>query len=468
MIRRFFLLCAAAAAFSSTSRAAVADTLTEASFLGLVWAHHPLALQAESYNNEAAAYVMKARGAFDPKLSAGTYRKIFDGKTYYDLPTAGVTVPTRMGIQPFAEFVDPTGTALNPERSVPAGGQWAAGVKIPLAEGLFTDAARTELAKARAYVTANEAARRAQLNALTLEAAQAYWRWWKATQALEIAEEGLRLAETRADQIRSAHRLGDRPAIDTLEAAMQVDRRAAERHVAEADYAYAQSMAFRFLWSVDGQPALPSPDVLPQAEPAAEILDAASRALAAAAIWQADDHPDVAASLAKLGINEADLRLARNNLLPELDLSLAALSGEGGPAMENWSVTDQHLIGVKASVPMFLRTERGSLALAEIQLQQAQWTLDDKSAKYAAAVRALAQQIPAIQSSARLTSQVATGARTLLEAEITRLENGESSLFQVNYRENQYLKARKDAVERKADWAMTVREFEFFLGTAAP
>jgi outer membrane protein TolC len=469
-----FLLSWAVVAFvaqpvqaQSADAVAVMDTLDEGAFLGWVLAHHPLARRAATLDDQAAAYLRKARGAFDPKLSAGTYRKLFEDKTYYDLPTAGISAPTRLGITPFAEFVNPAGTQINPERSVPESGQIAAGIRIPLGKNLITDAARTELAKAQAYVEANAAERTLQLNALVLDAAEAYWKWWKAAATADLASEALELAAWRADQIRTAHRLGDRAAIDTLEAGLQAQRREAERLEALADLAYARANALRFLWNEDGLPAAPSAELRPLGPDAAALVNTSATLMMASANWRVESHPVYQAGVAKLDMAAAEIRFRRDQLKPQLDLSLATLSGTAGPS--DWDLSPDglaatNLIGIKAAVPLLLRKERGNLELARIAQDQQQLTLDDKAAKLRAVVQGVAGGLPDLQASAVLAERVAAGSRALLDAEMVRLNIGESSLFQVNYRENQWLKARKDVIDRNVRWALGTRELGFALG----
>jgi outer membrane protein TolC len=173
------------------------------------------------------------------------------------------------------------------------------------------------------------------------------------------------------------------------------------------------------------------------------------------------------AGVAKLDMAAAEIRFRRDQLKPQLDLSLATLSGTAGPS--DWDLSPDglaatNLIGIKAAVPLLLRKERGNLELARIAQDQQQLTLDDKAAKLRAVVQGVAGGLPDLQASAVLAERVAAGSRALLDAEMVRLNIGESSLFQVNYRENQWLKARKDVIDRNVRWALGTRELGFALG----
>lgn len=444
------------------------DSITENAYIGWVLAHHPLAKKAETLGDEAAAYLRKARGNFDPKISASSYRKLFRNELYYDLPSASISGATRLGVRPFLSFVQPTGEKLNPERQVPESGQLTGGIQIPLGKNLITDAARTELQKAHSYVEANTAERIEQINKLVLTAAKAYWKWWKIQEETDLVKEVLDLAILRADQIQIAHDLGDLPAIDTLEARLQAQQREAEFWQTQSALANARAEAMSHLWRENGQPAIPSANLRPKGTQAGELNFAAASHLASASNWSPQLHPRVQSQVAKLEMARTEVQFRRDQLKPELNLTVAALSGPQGPwdggewPSENWQ--QSNLIGFQTSLPLFLRKERGMLQLAHISAAQKSYDLMSQSAELQANVQGRANGLMALRQAADLSEQVATGNRKLLEAEMVRFEMGESSLFQVNYRENQWLKLKKEAIASEMNWAVGVRELGYALG----
>ena len=53
-------------------------------YLGYVKTYHPIVKQANLIINESEAKLLKARGAFDPKLEVDYDRKKFKNTEYYD------------------------------------------------------------------------------------------------------------------------------------------------------------------------------------------------------------------------------------------------------------------------------------------------------------------------------------------------------------------------------------------------
>ena len=70
------------------------SVLTYEEYIGYVKKYHPLVKQANLKLSEAEAYLMKARGAFDPKLEADFNSKQYTNKDYYSLFNGSFKIPT--------------------------------------------------------------------------------------------------------------------------------------------------------------------------------------------------------------------------------------------------------------------------------------------------------------------------------------------------------------------------------------
>ena len=73
-------------------------------FLAMVKKHHPVVAQAELKLSEAEAKLLKARGAFDPKLEGGMKEKNYNGTEYYSLFKGSFKIPTWYGIDLKADY----------------------------------------------------------------------------------------------------------------------------------------------------------------------------------------------------------------------------------------------------------------------------------------------------------------------------------------------------------------------------
>lgn len=459
-MKRFLLLfCCWAAAVQAVAQI----PFEEPAFLQAVLAHHPVARQADLLEDAASAYLRKARGAFDPKLFASDKNKAYNGTAYYDYQAAGVVAETPLGIALESSWSATDGAYLNPESTLPDGGLWSVGATVRLGQGLLTDARRTALRKAEAYVTLNAAQRTLALNDLLLDAASAYWSWYTAHEAAGVAREAERLALTRLEGIRSAVAGGDRAAIDTVEARLRWSTRRMEAAGAATVLAQARAQAAAWLWDDAGRPVALAEGVAPVAPTdwtgatvwvTLHPLNDRSRS----ARWQS--HPLNDALSAKGAAADAEIRLAREQLKPQLDARFLALSSTSpldlGP-------TD-YALELKAALPLFLRKERGALELARIDRENISLDLENKARKWEAeaygAGLAWADQVRRWEA-ARETEILA---EALLEAEGVKFEAGESSIFLINSREASLVKARKDRIEAEAAAAMAWRELGWIWG----
>jgi outer membrane protein TolC len=87
-----------------------------------------------------------------------------------------------------------------------------------------------------------------------MEAGYAYWDWYLQFYAGQILKEALEVGAVRLRAMQRMAELGDRPYIDTVEAAIQYQTRAAAFADQEARFAAAGAVLNRYLWKADGTP----------------------------------------------------------------------------------------------------------------------------------------------------------------------------------------------------------------------
>ncbi|MDZ7846574.1 MAG: TolC family protein [Owenweeksia sp.] len=137
----------------------------------------------------------------------------------------GFKVPTWLGLELNGGYEQNQGVLLNPEHSTPGNGLWYAGLSLALGQGLFIDERRAGLQQAQIYSQATETQRQQMLNTLLYKAGVAYWAWFESYNQLRVYQEALELTKTRLAAVRQGALLGDRAAIDTLEAGIQFQNR---------------------------------------------------------------------------------------------------------------------------------------------------------------------------------------------------------------------------------------------------
>ena len=414
--------------------------LTEDVFLELVATHHPLSVRAALQRDRAAATLRLARGGFDPKLYGDLNQKYFKGTQYYSEIEGGVKIPTWFGVELNAAYERNDGAFLNPELTVPQDGLYAAGLTVSLGQGLFFDERRAELQRARIYQLATVAERQVLLNELLYEAGKSYWEWAGAQAAVDIYREAVQLAQVRFEAVAAGARLGDRPAIDTLEARIQVQNRQLSLETAALDLANAAARLNAFLWLDGVVPVELEDDTQPP--PAESVL--------VAPMLPVDLHftnPELLRTQFKIDQLEVDQRLQRELLKPRLDVKYNALLAGGiDDPLEEVS-SNNYKWGVSFSQPLLLRKERGKLQLTQIKLSETQLELSDKAALLDAKVDQAENEANVTVSQYALAGQNAADYARLLEGERELFRAGESFLFLVNDREVKYIDARVKQVE---------------------
>lgn len=443
-------LVVVAGLFALSISAQVPTVLSREAFVRIVLENHPMARQAALRPEMGEATMRSARGGFDPLATAGYEEKRFDAKNYFTLLDAGLKVPTWYGVDLLAGFQDNSGDLLDPQAATPADGLVKAGVQVPLGQGLFIDQRRATFRKAQAYQRATEAERQQMLNALLLQALNDHTDWVAAYRALEITEAAVGLANARLDNVRGSWRGGDRPAIDTLEALLQVQDRQMRQQQAALNFRNAGLRVSNHLWDASQRPLELQANVRP--EPT-DLASPAQATLSDTAIARAIDmHPLLAQTSARIEQLDVDRRLRSEFLKPDLDVKYQWL-GSGG-ALRNESGTtllgDGHQLGVGFSMPLFLRRERGELTLAKLRSTDAELGLARDRTTIRNRINERINDIATFREQVDLGSRMVVNNERLLSGESQRFAAGESSLFLVNAREVPLIDARIRQVDLEA------------------
>lgn len=402
--------------------------------------HHPVARQAALAREQAREELRVARGAFDPTLSATVDRKRFGGAEYYDYVEGELKIPTPLGADVKLGYQRAGGRYIAPDRRTPLDGLLTAGVSIPVGQRLLTDERRNALAQARALQDAAEADRAAAVNKLLLSAAKDYAAWYEGTRRDDVAAEGVRLAEFRLAAVRARVARGEAAAIDTVEALLEVRRRAVQRLEAGQARVAASLAVAGYLWAADARPLDLSPDARPSLDgEGAEAVDSA--AVAAWLARAARRHPDIAKAAARVEQGRAQRLFAAQQVIPFVEASVSSLAdpADAGALAGRAAVAEGYKTGVTARTPLLFLRERGRFNIAAQRLEAQEIERARAERDVALEVRRAANELAVVQEALALQRLAAGEARRLLRAEVARFEAGESQLLVVNLRERQVL-----------------------------
>ena len=423
------------------------NKLSYEDYLNLVQAQHPIARQIRMLNNRADAELQKARGGFDPMVGANWESKFFKESNYFQLFSSYISVPTALGLEVEGGYQYANGVYLNPESKLPDNGQAYLGLKLPLLQGLWNNERRLAVQQAKVLQNENAADVQDLLNNLLLQAALKYWQWSEAYGDIELIEEALRLSTLRFEAMRAAFKMGDKPAIDTLEAFINVQDRELRLQEAKLRLEVVALELATFLWDAQQNPLVLAPDARPVSIYVARAADLSASSIENRLNALDSLHPALQSYTFELQRLELERKVKANKILPKLELKYNLLSTNHVNFFATETPLENYKLGLKFSSPLFVRQARADLNLADIKIQetrfkreQKRFELENKIRAYNLETETLKQQILGLQ-------QMVENYRLLLNAEQEKFRLGESSIFLLNTREQKWLESRQKLLQ---------------------
>ena len=428
-------------------------------FLQLVQNNYPKLQSAFTEKRIANAKRLEKAGAFDPVLtSVNEYLRVQDifepGKAKNAIHNESrIDMLTRSGIKVF------TGMRLNPNDTktpfVPTGssGEYYGGVTVPLLRGLIVNekVAAEDVAKLGEPL-AEQFFGATRLEIL-LKAAAVYWDWVGAKTRIDIAQNLLKIAETRVEQIKERVENGDLPALDISESEQETQRRRAALIKSEREFQKASLQLSVFLWDSSGAPSvIPGIDEVPPLSPEPRKLTEAERLNGRKlAIAQRPELKRIAIEREQAKI---ELRLAENMKLPAMDAYLlqGADTGENGigPVVR---------AGMAVNFPLRQRTARGQAEAARLKIQKLTYDESVERLRIQAEVDDAVSAMNTSYDRWAATLTEVKKAQQVEEGERVRFSAGDGNLFLVNLRERATAEAQMRLAEVHIDYLQAEAAF---------
>lgn len=429
------------------------SVLSLAEYLGYVKSFHPIVKQANLVINESEAKLMKARGAFDPKLEVDYDRKKFKNTEYFDRLNATFKIPTWFGVEFKGNFEENTGDFLNPQAFVPEDGLYSAGVSVPVARGLLTNKRMAMLKQSRLYVKQAQVDRQLLVNNILYEATVTYFNWLRRYNEKRVYEDFLDNAAIRFNGIKKSYEVGDKPAIDTLEARITLNNRRLNLEKSRIKFIKASLELSNFLWLNDNTPVELEDVVIPNTDTFLTVDETLNTSGLDIESFDIESHPKLQSLDYKIRSLNIEKRLKANNLLPQIDLQYNFLSET--PEVARSFSTSAYKSGVNINFPLFLRKERGDLRLAKLKLQDTRFEVQDTRLSLRNKISSINQELDSYITQSDFTEVIVDDYATMLSAEERKFFLGESSLFLVNSRESKLIDAKLKAIEIENDFLKT-------------
>ncbi|MGB1205086.1 MAG: TolC family protein [Chitinophagales bacterium] len=431
--------------------------LSQEAYLAQVLAQHPVAKQANLQQDFASATMLDAKGKFDPKLSASWKDKFLSDKHYYRHFSTKLLIPTQYGLQVSANYENNSGYYLNPENKTDKYGLWAVGIEANILQGFFIDERRAAIQQARIYekITKNE--RQMMLNNLALMASLAYIEWQKNYYTQQILAEAMQIAQNYRQATTQSFLGGEKTAIDTLEAFLMVQDRMLMMQENEMLLENTKQQLENYLWQ-NNQPIALNNTTIPEIIETENLLSSATLEVREVV----NTHPQILEKNYKRAYYEVELRAKKDKLKPKLKLKYVPLLKTAENSIAPNYALANYKWGFEFAMPLLFRSERASVQKSQLKIKNVDWSVADKRNELQNKIEASLQQQQFLQQQIALQQQNLEGYKKLLDAENTKFEYGESSVFLVNKRQEKYIDAKIKLISWKIKYKKEYSKYLYF------
>lgn len=405
--------------------------LTMDGFLNIVDQNHPIARRVTLLNNNNKWLEVFGKSAFDPQLKANRQQKVFDQKNYYDHTKAQISIPTITGISVNGAYKDADGEFLNRSDFLPQQGLYELNFAIPIGSGLRYDERRQQLEQSRVLVKLNKNKQLSILNELYAEAMSAYLQWQTLYAQNEILKTYLTIAGNQLLNTVDYYQQGTIPAIDTLEASLNVTTVRDLLLNNEKELLKAKYEISNFLWDQNYVPYQLNSNVVPQ-NLTDNILDTVLQVV----ISNLDILLNQNTKIAELSLGkeqlETDQKLNLENIKPRVDLQYARLFV---PVQNiDFSLPDNYQWSLNFSYPLLNRKARSKVALTDIKIGELELIKEQTKNQLRNSLSTLIENQDIMIQQLQVISQGNTDMTAIANAELEKFALGESSIFLVNSR----------------------------------
>jgi outer membrane protein TolC len=457
------------AAFQFVS-AAPADTtlrvLTVSEFMEIVKNYHPVAKQAQLILEQAKAKLLIARGGWDPDLYSNYKNKTYDGANYYSYFESKISVPVWYGIEVNTGYDLVNGQNINVENKLPPNGLGYLGISVSLLKNVLLDKQRATLKQALIFREASEQQRLVILNDLLYNALKTYYDWSYAYNEYLIYTEAVRIATIRYNATIQGVIYGDRAALDTTEALTQLQSRQFQLNDAKLRFLNNGLEINNYLWLNNNTPRPIDTTIVPmplntdftQQQIQLNYLEDMAFELQ-------QNHPILLNYNFKLRQLDIERRLKLESLKPTLNAKYNLLSEQFNfQSQAGILLSNNYYFGLNFSMPLTFMQGRGALRLTKLEIQNTRYEMNYKKQELLNKLRGTFNELITTQQQTKLYEQSVQGFKALFEGETIRLNNGESSLFLVNARENRLLDAQIKLCELQTKYFKTEAELKWAVG----
>ncbi|MFN0079388.1 MAG: TolC family protein [Prosthecobacter sp.] len=435
--------------------------------LASVQTQYPPYLAALIEQDIANGRVRQAMGAFDLNLNAGGTMNLagyYDGQTGYamveqPLPFWGGSVYG--GYRLSSGFLP----NYNKDRTG-VDGEGVLGFRLPLLRDGTIDRRRAALWQAQIDQELADPIILRQYLDFIRSATISYYNWLASGQRLGLTEELLRIAKDRDSAIAEQVKKGaSAPIVQIDNQRLVVSREIAVVQAQRRFQATSIELSLFYRTKDKAEPIIAKRDRIPTAFPPHPRLDETqvTADIAKAAIFR----PEIRRIELLVEKSEIDRRLAKNNLLPNIDIGI-----EAGQALGNNRPRDLEQNEIEAKIefklPLQRREAKGRVDVADALIERLNNDKRFARDRIAADVRDAYSALIATFDTLKMTRRNVELAKQLEAAENERLKQGATDLLALQIREQATFDAQVLEVEAQAEYFRSQANYRAAIAADAP
>ncbi len=424
--------------FFLTQKGTSAEKLTVSQVIRSTMHNYPKLEEQYQKYKQAQAEVLSSKGVFDPSLTAES--RLVVG-SYYDNQFLDVSVKQKVplwGIEVFSGWR--RGQGLFPVYdeilATNNAGEIYGGLKVALLRDGITDKERTNIEVAKLVSEEESLENTSQQILFTYQARLHYWKWFIEGHKLQVYKELLEIAKFRQSAIGELVSLGIKPEMDRWDNDRLIAKREALLVESEQNFQQAALKLSLFYRDKEGKPLVPKAETLPS-------LNFITREVEQNRVFSLStedlslilkNHPRLKIDQLKINQVEKKLRLAKNQVLPGLDLGVRLsndLGDDGPPSVNN----EELKVGLSFEMPLLNREAREQKKIVALEAERLRVSYNFLVEKIKTNIEDAIQQSTRSRERISLDKRQWILAQKVQQSEEIKFYLGYSDLLDVNLRE---------------------------------
>lgn len=428
-------------------------------FLSSVKEANPLSKRAENNIAYGRAQLKASQGNFDPQLGSNIESKQFNSSNYFTYGNAELKQPLYTSQYLKVGYQYGQGLFLNPELSTPLVGLPYVGIEASLLQGLMFDRRRADVVKAKHYSEYYNAEQKIQMNDLMFSASNVYVDALYTKKINNLFSYFAALAAQRLKGISELSAVGERPAIDTIEAAIFLQSRILDRQAGEIEM-IKKLNELTIINPLSPTLSLTNMNITDSLE---LVYSLTIKTIQQTIINEQNTNPLISQYLAKQKVLETEKRLKREMIKPVLDVNYNFLNTSNEIFFPSLNANN-YKWGASFSFPLFLRKPRNEYKMAALDAKNNELETINKQNQINIKRKYILETIQVTVEQIVNAERSAAYSKLLVEAERLKFINGESSLFLLNSRESKWLETELKLVEYKLKFIKSFIELTYVNG----